>query len=49
VVRTEYSFLSHEELLQVVEGMENKTNMEKELAQRLQMLLDMLEEHDGNP
>lgn len=48
VVRTEYSFLTHEELIAFIHTLGTKTALEQELLQRLEVVLDALEDSDGN-
>lgn len=49
MVRTEYSILTDEELLQHVAFQEKPTAAEIELAQRLALALDLLAEHGPKP
>jgi hypothetical protein len=48
VIRTEYSFLTHEEIISLVGGTGEATNLERELAQRLQAVLDMVQDEDDD-
>lgn len=46
MVATEYSWMTSEELILLVANKENPTSLEKELAQRLGVALDQLEDGD---
>jgi hypothetical protein len=48
MVRTEYSILTDEELLQHVASKDKPSHIEIELAQRLAIALDLLAEHGLN-
>lgn len=47
VVKTEWSFMTHEAIVEDVYSDKNASSRERDLAQRVECLLEMLKEH-GN-